>query len=43
MPLATQFEIKDGATLGVSENSFCRNLKTTKVKHINVYIFRKEI
>ena len=34
---------KDGATLALCENSFCRNLKTNNAKYIKVYIFKKEI
>ena len=35
-------QTQDGATLALCENNFCRNLKTNKVKYIEVYIFRKE-
>ena len=32
--LSLSAQIKDGATLGFCENTFCRNLKTSKVKYI---------
>ena len=35
--------VKDRATIVLCENSFCRNLKTNKIKHIKAYILRKEM